>query len=57
MTYISTWRGLLYLAVVTDVFSCKVVGWAFNAQMNAEPVVCALKIQSLRTRHCVNISS
>ena len=36
MTYIPTWEGFLYLAVVTDVFSRKVVGWAFGAQMTAD---------------------
>ena len=29
MTYIPTWAGFLYLAVVIDVFSRKVVGWSF----------------------------
>ena len=42
MTYIPTWQGFLYLAVVTDVFSRKVVGWAFGARMTADLVVCAL---------------
>ena len=27
MTYVPTWAGNAYLAVVTDVFSRKVVGW------------------------------
>jgi putative transposase len=30
MIYVPTWTGFLYLAVVTDVFSRKVVGWAFG---------------------------
>jgi putative transposase len=30
MTYVPTWEGFLYLAVVTDVFSRKVVGWALG---------------------------
>ncbi|MCA3166941.1 MAG: hypothetical protein ING22_00070 [Burkholderiales bacterium] len=30
MTYIPTWSGFLYLAMVLDVFSRKVVGWAFG---------------------------
>ena len=30
MTYVPTWEGFLYLAVVTDVYSRKVVGWAFG---------------------------
>ena len=44
MTYIPTWQGFLYLAVVTDVFSRKVVGWAFGARMTADLVVCALNM-------------
>ena len=44
MTYVPTWAGFLYLAVVTDVFSRKVVGWAFGAQMTADLVVSALNM-------------
>ncbi|PTQ76164.1 integrase-like protein, partial [Nitrosomonas ureae] len=35
MTYIPTWAGFLYLAVVIDVFSRKVVGWSFSETMTA----------------------
>jgi putative transposase len=44
MTYIPTWAGFLYLAVVTDVFSRKVVGWAFGARQTADLVVAALNM-------------
>jgi putative transposase len=44
MTYIPTWQGFLYLAVVTDVFSRKVVGWAFGARQTADLVVSALNM-------------
>jgi putative transposase len=27
ITYVSTWAGFLYLAVVLDVFSRRIVGW------------------------------
>jgi putative transposase len=47
MTYIPTWAGFLYLAVVTDVFSRKVVGWAFGARQTAELVVAALNMALL----------
>ena len=36
MTYSPTWAGFLYLAAVTDVFSRKVVGWAFGVRMTAD---------------------
>ena len=42
MTYVPTWEGFLYLAVVTDVFSRKVVGWAFGVQMTSDLVIAAL---------------
>lgn len=44
MTYVPTWQGFLYLAVITDVFSRKVVGWAFGAQMTADLVLAALNM-------------
>jgi putative transposase len=49
MTYVPTWEGFLYLAVVTDVFSRKVVGWAFGVQMTADLVIMALNM-ALHTR-------
>mgnify|MGYP000284655872 CR=1 FL=1 len=49
MTYIPTWAGFLYLAVVTDVFSRKVVGWAFGERMTADLVTEALNM-ALMTR-------
>ena len=44
MTYIPTWEGFLYLAVVTDACSRKVVGWAFGVQMTADLVLSALNM-------------
>ncbi len=44
MTYIPTWAGFLYLAVVTDVYSRKVVGWAFGTRMTADLVISALNM-------------
>jgi len=49
MTYISTWVGFLYLAVVVDVYSRKVVGWAFGERMTSELVIAALNM-ALHTR-------
>ena len=47
MTYIPTWAGFLYLAVVTDVYSRKVVGWAFGVRMTADLVISALNMALL----------
>jgi putative transposase len=47
MTYIPTWQGFIYLAVVTDVFSRKVVGWAFGEQMTSDLVISALNMALL----------
>jgi putative transposase len=44
MTYIPTWSGFLYLAMVLDVFSRKVVGWAFGETMTADLVLAALNM-------------
>ena len=44
MTYIPTWQGFLYLAVVVDACSRKVVGWAFGTRMTADLVIAALNM-------------
>ncbi len=44
MTYIPTWTGFLYLAVVIDAFSRKVVGWSMGENMTAELVLAALNM-------------
>jgi putative transposase len=49
MTYIPTWAGVVYLAVVLDVFSHKVVGWAFGQQQTADLIIAALN-RALITR-------
>ena len=47
MTYVPTWAGFLYLAVVTDVYSRKVVGWAFGVNMTADLVIAAINMALL----------
>jgi putative transposase len=44
MTYIPTWTGFLYLAMVIDVYSCKVVDWAFGERMTSDLVILALNM-------------
>jgi putative transposase len=42
ITYIRTWVGFLYLAVVMDLFSRKIVGWSMKTNLNREIVIDAL---------------
>jgi putative transposase len=42
ITYIPTWEGFLYLAVVLDVFSRRIVGWAMETYLRTELVLKAL---------------
>ena len=42
VTYMPTWGGFLYLAVVLDVWSRRIVGWAMAAHLRTELVVEAL---------------
>ena len=41
---VPTWAGFVYLAVVLDVYSRKVVGWAFGQQQTAVLVIAALNM-------------
>jgi len=42
ITYVPTWEGFLFLAVVLDVFSRRVVGWAMASHMKTDLVLAAL---------------
>jgi putative transposase len=42
ITYVPTWAGFLYLAVVLDVYSRRIVGWAMANHLRTELVVDAL---------------
>lgn len=44
MTYVPTWAGFMFLAVVLDVWSRRVVGWAIGEQMTSELVLAALNM-------------
>jgi putative transposase len=50
VTYVRTWEGWLYLAVVLDCFSRRVVGWALADHMRAELVVEAVEVAVHRRR-------
>lgn len=42
ITYIATWTGFLYLAVVMDAWSRRVVGWSMASHLRTELVLAAL---------------
>jgi putative transposase len=50
ITYIPTWSGFQFLAVVLDVFSRRVVGWSMANHMRAELVVDALNMAIFRRK-------
>lgn len=55
ITYIRTWQGWLYVAVVMDLFSRKIVGWAAKPTIHKELVLEAVKkaVQSRRPRRAL----
>lgn len=50
ITYIPTWSGFLFLAVVLDVFSRRIVGWAMANHLRTELVLQALEMAIWRRR-------
>jgi putative transposase len=50
VTYVSTWSGFLFLAVVVDVFSRRVVGWSMSARQDTVLVTNALRMAVARRR-------
>ena len=49
ITYIRTYEGWLYLAVVLDLFSRQVVGWSMKSQMTSDLAIDAL-LMAVRRR-------
>jgi len=50
ITYVRTWEGWLYVAVVLDLFSRKVIGWASRQTIHRELVLDAL-LMAVRQRN------
>ena len=50
ITYIPTWAGTLYLAVVLDVWSRRIVGWAMASHLRTSLVVAALDMAITQRR-------
>ena len=50
ITYIPTWAGFLYLAVVLDAYSRRIVGWSIATKFATQLVLDALNIALLTRR-------
>lgn len=50
VTFIGTRRGTLYLSVLLDLFSRKVVGWSMSNRNNTKLIVNALKMAIMRAK-------
>jgi putative transposase len=44
ITYIPTWAGFLYLAMVLDVYSRRIVGWSMETHLRTELILAALNM-------------
>ena len=42
ITYVPTWAGFIYLSVVLDAFSRRIVGWALGHDLKAQIVIHAM---------------
>ena len=49
VTYVLTWAGFVYLAVVLDVFSRRVVGWSMTHHLRTE-LVCKRRCKTVPLR-------
>ncbi len=54
ITYVPTWEGFLFLAVVLDVFSRRIVGWAMASHMKTDLVLNALGM-AMKQRHAHDV--
>jgi putative transposase len=52
ITYIPTWTGFLYLAIVLDACSRKVVGWAMETHLRTELVLAAINMALAQRQPC-----
>lgn len=50
MTYVPTWAGFIFLAIVLDVWSRRIVGWSIGEQMTADLVLAALNMAIAQRR-------
>jgi len=55
LTYIATWAGFLYVAVVIDAFSRRVIGWAMETHLRTELVLAALEMAYTQRAPCQKV--
>ena len=57
ITYIATAEGWLYLAVILDLYSRKVIGWAFSDRLTDDLSLAALEMAPATTLHARRLNS
>ena len=50
MTYVPMWAGFIFLAIVLDVWSRRIVGWSIGEQLSADLVLAALNMAIAQRR-------
>jgi len=50
ITYVPSWAGFLYLAVVLDAYSRRVVGWSMSYNLKAQLVIDAMNMAVAQRR-------
>jgi Integrase core domain len=55
ITYVPTWSGFVYLAVVLDAFSRRVIGWSMADNLRTELVLSALEMALWRRRPAAGV--
>ena len=50
ITYVPTWSGTLFLAIVLDVYSRRIVGWAMENHLKTELILAALNMAVTQRR-------
>ena len=53
LTYVATWRGFVYVAVVIDVFARRIVGWRVSSSLRTDLALDALE-QALYARPAID---
>ena len=55
ITYVATWAGFLFVAVVIDAFSRRVIGWAMENHLRTELVLAALEMAYTQRAPCPKV--